>query len=58
MRIAIPLAQGKFSPHFGRCDKFAVFDIDSGANKVITGKVAAPLAMRPGPRQNGYMKTM
>jgi predicted Fe-Mo cluster-binding NifX family protein len=26
MRVAIPLAQGKLSLHFGHCDQFAIFD--------------------------------
>jgi predicted Fe-Mo cluster-binding NifX family protein len=43
MRIAIPLAQGKLSMHFGHCEEFALIDIDP-QQKVIIGKelVAAP----------------
>jgi len=29
MRIAIPLAQGQLSLHFGHCDEFAIVDVDS-----------------------------
>ena len=48
MRIAIPLAQGKLSLHFGHCDQFAIFDVDDSINKVINRKDAAPPAHAPG----------
>ncbi|MBA7688785.1 Iron-sulfur cluster carrier protein [subsurface metagenome] len=48
MRIAIPLAQGKLSLHFGHCDQFAIFDIDDNLNKVINRKDATPTAHAPG----------
>ncbi len=38
MRVAIPLAQGKLSLHFGHCDRFAIFDIDESVRKVINRK--------------------
>jgi ATP-binding protein involved in chromosome partitioning len=43
MRIAIPLAQGQLSLHFGHCDEFALVDVDSEERRV-TGiqKQAAP----------------
>ena len=48
MRIAIPLARGKLSLHFGHCDQFAIFDIDDNINKVINRKDATPPAHAPG----------
>jgi ATP-binding protein involved in chromosome partitioning len=48
MRIAIPLAQGKLSLHFGHCDQFAIFDIDDNLNKIISRKDATPPAHEPG----------
>ena len=48
MRIAIPLAQGKLSLHFGHCDQFAIFDIDDSVNKVINREDATPPAHAPG----------
>jgi len=48
MRIAIPLAQGKLSLHFGHCDQFAIFDIDDNLKKVINRKDAAPPGHEPG----------
>ena len=48
MRIAVPLAQGKLSLHFGHCDKFAIFDIDDKTSKIINRKDATPPAHEPG----------
>jgi len=48
MRIAIPLAQGQLSLHFGHCDQFAIFDIDDNINKVINRKDETPPAHEPG----------
>ena len=48
MRIAIPLAQGKLSLHFGHCDQFAIFDIDDNLKKVINRKDTTPPAHEPG----------
>jgi ATP-binding protein involved in chromosome partitioning len=48
MRIAIPLAQGQLSLHFGHCDEFAIVDVNS-QEKCISGihRGAAP-AHAPG----------
>ena len=35
MRIAIPLAGGKLSMHFGHCDCFALVDVDPTAKKIL-----------------------
>jgi len=35
MKNAIPLANGKLSPHFGHCEKFALVDIDPKEKKII-----------------------
>ena len=34
-KIAIPTIRGEFCPHFGHCDKFAIFNVENG---VITKK--------------------
>jgi predicted Fe-Mo cluster-binding NifX family protein len=34
MRIAIPLAQGKLSQHFGHCEEFALIDVDTESNTI------------------------
>ena len=43
MRIAIPLAEGKLSMHFGHCESFALIDVDP-ESKVIqkNEKVVSP----------------
>ena len=48
MRIAIPLAQGRLSLHFGHCDQFAVFDIDENISRVISREDATPPSYAPG----------
>ena len=35
MRIAIPVADGKLSLHFGHCEKFAIIHADPKAKKVL-----------------------
>ncbi len=43
MRVAIPLAQGQLSLHFGHCDEFAIVDVD-GEERRVSGihTMAAP----------------
>ncbi len=48
MRIAVPLAQGKLSLHFGHCDQFAIFDIDESIRKVINREDETPPSHEPG----------
>jgi len=47
-RIAVPLAQGKLSLHFGHCDQFAIFDIDDSIKKITRRKDASPPSHAPG----------
>ena len=35
MRIAIPLADGKLTLHFGHCERFALIDVDTEAKKIL-----------------------
>ncbi|MFH0779179.1 MAG: NifB/NifX family molybdenum-iron cluster-binding protein [Candidatus Eisenbacteria bacterium] len=35
MRIAIPLADGKLSAHFGHCERFALVDVDVAGKKIV-----------------------
>lgn len=35
MRIAIPLAHGRLSMHFGRCECFALIDVDQTRKKIL-----------------------
>jgi predicted Fe-Mo cluster-binding NifX family protein len=43
MRIAIPLARGKLSLHFGHCEEFALVDVDCDKKDILsTERVPAP----------------
>jgi predicted Fe-Mo cluster-binding NifX family protein len=43
MRIAIPLAGEQMCAHFGHCQSFALVDVDTRENKIVTREdVAAP----------------
>ncbi|MBE7558473.1 ATPase [bacterium] len=35
MRIAIPLAAGRLSAHFGHCESFALLDVDVDSKQVL-----------------------
>ncbi|MDI6808081.1 MAG: NifB/NifX family molybdenum-iron cluster-binding protein [Candidatus Eisenbacteria bacterium] len=35
MRIAIPLADGILSTHFGHCEHFALVDVDTATKKLV-----------------------
>ncbi|NLC70350.1 MAG: ATPase [Desulfuromonadaceae bacterium] len=35
MKIAIPLANGKLSMHFGHCEKFALLEVDPASQRVL-----------------------
>ena len=48
MKIAIPLADGKLTAHFGHCAQFAILDVE-GESKTITRQVVLePPAHEPG----------
>jgi ATP-binding protein involved in chromosome partitioning len=43
MRIAIPLAQGRLTAHFGRCESFALLDVDPATRRTLSREeVKAP----------------
>jgi len=48
MRIAVPLAQGKLSLHFGHCDQCAIFDVGSDGKTLAKREDATPPAHEPG----------
>ena len=48
MRIAIPLAQGNLSLHFGHCDQFAIFDVNDETKEITERKDATPPGHEPG----------
>jgi predicted Fe-Mo cluster-binding NifX family protein len=48
MRIAVPLAQGRLSAHFGHCETFALLDVDEAAGRVTARTDLAPPPHEPG----------
>ncbi len=48
MRIAIPIVQGKLSPHFGHCEHFAFLDLDSETKTVLKVENLTPPPHEPG----------
>lgn len=52
MRIAIPLANGRLSLHFGHCESFALIDVDP-AEKEVTKREDSPAP----PHQPGLLPT-
>ena len=48
MRIAVPLAQGKLSLHFGHCEQFAIIDVDSGSKNILSEELVEPPPHEPG----------
>jgi ATP-binding protein involved in chromosome partitioning len=47
-RIAVPVTQGNLSPHFGDCEQFALFDIDTEAKTVRNWRLLTPTDHEPG----------
>jgi predicted Fe-Mo cluster-binding NifX family protein len=48
MKIAIPLAQGKLSLHFGHCEQFAIIDVNEESKEISNRKDLTPPAHEPG----------
>jgi ATP-binding protein involved in chromosome partitioning len=56
VRIAIPVAAGKLSPHFGHCEAFALVDVEGGAireKKMMEAPPHEPGALPRWLRENG-----
>ena len=48
MKIAIPVANGKLSMHFGHCEKFILVDVDEKEKTIISTKELAAPPHEPG----------
>ena len=48
MKIAIPLAAGHLSIHFGHCDEFAIVEVDEQTREIITNNNLQPPSYQPG----------
>lgn len=41
-RVAVPTVNGMFSQHFGGADRFAIFEVDEKARKIVSSISAVP----------------
>ncbi len=48
MRYALPISNGKVSPHFGHCEHFALIDVDEAARKIVKKELVTPPDHQPG----------
>ena len=48
MRLAMPLAGGKLSAHFGHCEEFALVDVDAAAKQVVAMRIVPAPEHQPG----------
>jgi len=48
MKIAIPLANGLLSMHFGHCDQFALLEIDEATKTIVKTELSSPPGYEPG----------
>jgi len=48
MKIAIPLAAGKLSLHFGHCEEFALVEVDDQNKNITQTTTAQPPGHQPG----------
>ena len=48
MKIAIPLAAGRLSMHFGHCEEFAITEVNEQTKEIITTNTLQPPAHEPG----------
>jgi predicted Fe-Mo cluster-binding NifX family protein len=48
MKIAIPLAQGKLSLHFGHCEEFALLDVNAESKEITNSTTIKAPPHEPG----------
>ena len=48
MRYALPISNGKVSPHFGHCEYFALIDVDEATRKIVNKELVTPPDHQPG----------
>jgi predicted Fe-Mo cluster-binding NifX family protein len=48
MLIAIPVANGKLSAHFGHCEHFAMIEADETTGEIISQRLETPPPHEPG----------
>jgi predicted Fe-Mo cluster-binding NifX family protein len=42
LRIAVPLENGRFTPHFGGAERFAIFEVDDQAHHIVSSSSVTP----------------
>ena len=48
MKIAIPLAEGRLSAHFGHCEEFAIVEVAEDTKEILNTSTHEPPAHEPG----------
>lgn len=48
MKIAIPLAEGRLSLHFGHCEKFALVEVDEAQKRIVRQEMVDAPPHEPG----------
>ena len=48
MKIAVPVVNGRLSPHFGHCNEFAFVDCDPGTGKIESMEMVPVPDHQPG----------
>lgn len=48
MRYAVPVSNGRLSPHFGHCEHFALIDVDVETKAIVSKELVVPPAHQPG----------
>lgn len=48
MKIAVPVTNGSLSSHFGHCEQFALFDVDSDGKTILDRRILTPPNHEPG----------
>ncbi len=46
--IAIPMAQGQLTPHFGHCEQFALFEVNQKTKSILSSEAKTPPPHEPG----------
>ena len=48
MKIAIPLAGGQLTAHFGHCEEFSILEVDESSRAILSQSRKTPPAHEPG----------
>jgi predicted Fe-Mo cluster-binding NifX family protein len=48
MKLAIPVANGRLSPHFGHCDEFVLVEVDTAGKRILSKSTLQAPPHEPG----------